>query len=358
MAIRTIRPGVMGSAGTVLVLTVNGGGTFTLSHSSTTSSGMAENVATGTLEAQVGTILGISASNVHATKAMRPEGFVFTITFDPSVNPTLAAAITTNGAGLTAQNEVQQVDVVNANGGTFVLTFGGQGTAPINYNADPTSGSDSVRAKLVALSSIGGSGVTVSGSSGHYTITFGGGTLAGTNVGDLAPDASQLTGALTNGNLASSATFTVSITNGSAIISSITLDGVASVTQSTTQDGGRGIGVGTPTPGAPDEVQTVSGFTTAFTLSFGGFTTASIATTATAATVQAALEALSSIGAGNVLVTGGSGSYTVKFRHTLGGTNVAQMTTSSGTVATTTQGATGGSEPRRSPSAPRAAASR
>jgi YD repeat-containing protein len=44
-----------------------------------------------------------------------------------------------------------------------------------------------------------------------------------------------------------------------------------------------------------------------FTLSFGGQTTAAIAYNATAATVQAALQALSTIGAGNVLVAGGAG---------------------------------------------------
>lgn len=101
-----------------------------------------------------------------------------------------------------------------------------------------------------------------------------------------------------------------------------------------------------------DEVQTVteggSGLTS-FTLTYSGQTTGSIAAAATAATVQAALEALSNIGAGNVSVTGSAGGpYTVSFQGTLADTNVAQMTatptggTGTVTVATQTGGGTEG----------------
>ncbi|MFI2664873.1 hypothetical protein [Micromonospora carbonacea] len=101
-----------------------------------------------------------------------------------------------------------------------------------------------------------------------------------------------------------------------------------------------------------DEVQTItqggSGLTS-YTLTYSGQTTASIAQAATAAQVQAALEALSNIGAGNVLVTGSPGGpYTVTFQGALADTNVAQMTstptggTGTVTVATTTGGGTEG----------------
>lgn len=100
-----------------------------------------------------------------------------------------------------------------------------------------------------------------------------------------------------------------------------------------------------------NEVQTVteggSGLTS-FTLTYSGQTTGSIAAAATAATVQAALEALSNVGAGNVAVGGAtSGPYTVTFVGALGSTNVAQMTATptggSGTVtvATLTPGVAG-----------------
>lgn len=99
-----------------------------------------------------------------------------------------------------------------------------------------------------------------------------------------------------------------------------------------------------------DEVQTLteggSGLTS-FTITWNGQTTASIDDDATAADVQAALEALSNIGVGDVVVTGGplaTGPFTVTFTGALADTNVAAMTTTptggTGTVvvATTTAG--------------------
>jgi hypothetical protein len=103
-----------------------------------------------------------------------------------------------------------------------------------------------------------------------------------------------------------------------------------------------------------DEVQTVTlgagntGGT--FTITFGAQTTSALAFNATAAQVQTALEALSSIGVNNVLVTGSAGGpYTLTFRNALGRTNVAQVTatpsltggTNTATPATVTQGSAG-----------------
>lgn len=94
---------------------------------------------------------------------------------------------------------------------------------------------------------------------------------------------------------------------------------------------------------AHDELQTVTltGGPTGgdFTLTFGGDTTAAIAYNAAASVVQAALEALASIGAGNVLVTGSAGGpWTVRFTASLGQADQAQMTADGG-------GLTGGSSP-------------
>jgi len=113
-----------------------------------------------------------------------------------------------------------------------------------------------------------------------------------------------------------------------------------------------------PYSGTTEEVQsvTVTGGPTGgtFTLTFVGQTTAAIAYNATAAAVQTALQALSSIGAGNVAVTGNAGGpYSVTFIGTLANTDVAQMTASGAgltggtspgvTVATTTAGGADGS---------------
>ncbi|GIF08665.1 hypothetical protein [Actinoplanes siamensis] len=120
-----------------------------------------------------------------------------------------------------------------------------------------------------------------------------------------------------------------------------------------------------PYGGSAEEVQTVTvtGGPTGgtYTLTFGGQTTAGIPYNATAAQVRTALEALSTIGAGNVATSGGphpGTPITVTFQGTLANTNVAQMTASGAsltggttpavTVATATGGGTdlgaGGSE--------------
>lgn len=115
-----------------------------------------------------------------------------------------------------------------------------------------------------------------------------------------------------------------------------------------TATAGANFGLGGTYGGTTDEVQTVtvggSGLTS-FTLTFSGQTTAAIAAAATAAQVQTALEALSNIGVGDVVVTGNAGGpWTVTFAGALADTDVAQMTSTptggSGTVtvATTTAG--------------------
>lgn len=97
--------------------------------------------------------------------------------------------------------------------------------------------------------------------------------------------------------------------------------------------------------GGTDEVQTVTitGTPTGgtFTLTFRGVTSAGIAYNASAAVVRAALEAMSTIGVGNVNVGGGPGPgtpWTVTFINTLGRQNVPQMTASAA-------GLTGGTSP-------------
>ncbi|RBO87032.1 head decoration protein [Nocardia puris] len=85
------------------------------------------------------------------------------------------------------------------------------------------------------------------------------------------------------------------------------------------------------TAAGTNEVQTltISGSPTGgtFTATFGGETTDDIAHNASAATVEDELEGLSTIGAGNVTVTGSAGGpYTVTFINALGQRNVAQLT--------------------------------
>jgi RHS repeat-associated protein len=84
-------------------------------------------------------------------------------------------------------NETQVVTISDASGGTFTLSFGGQTTAAIAWNADAAT----VDAALEALSTI--DTVSVSGSAGGpWTVAFTG-THAGQDVASLATDGSGLT---------------------------------------------------------------------------------------------------------------------------------------------------------------------
>jgi hypothetical protein len=116
ISLDVIRPGA-GSVGTVQILTVNaGGGTFSLGGVS----GIAYNVDKTTL---INDINGINAAyNVQVdVDTHQQAGTIYTITFAIAG----VAALSVDGSSLTARNEVQQVNVVNADAGNFTLTFGG-----------------------------------------------------------------------------------------------------------------------------------------------------------------------------------------------------------------------------------------
>lgn len=203
----------------------------------------------------------------------------------------------------------------NPGGGSFTLTYDGQTTIPIAYNATAAQ----VESALEALPSIGNGNVSVDGQAGGpYTITF---------TGQLG---AQDVGAVTaNGSALSNPSPTILVATPTA--------GVAAVNavQTVTISGG-------PTGGT-------------FTLTLNGQTTAALPYNATAAALQTALQSLPSIGAGNATVTGDDGGpYTVTFVGGMGGQVVAQMTAddsglTGGTapavaVATTTAGVSGVNE--------------
>lgn len=105
---------------------------------------------------------------------------------DPSVIPTVQAAL----------DEVQTVTITGSpTGGTFTLTFGGQTTAGIAYNAAASA----VQTALQALSSIGSNNCTVTGSAGGpYTVTFIG-ALANASQALMTANGASLTGGTSPG---------------------------------------------------------------------------------------------------------------------------------------------------------------
>jgi len=98
--------------------------------------------------------------------------------------------------GTAGTNEVQTVTITGEpTGGDFTLTYSGQTTAAIAFDATAAT----VQTRLRALSTIGGSNVNVTGNAGGpYTVTFVG-ALGNTNVAQISATATGLTGGTTPG---------------------------------------------------------------------------------------------------------------------------------------------------------------
>ncbi|MEX2188761.1 MAG: hypothetical protein WD875_18270 [Pirellulales bacterium] len=206
------------------------------------------------------------------------------------VNSTLAGGGAASVSETFGASETQTITAIPpATGGTFTLSFLGETTTPIAYNATPAT----VRGALAALPGIGGlSNVAVSSTNaagGPYDVRFTG-ALAGTDVAAISANATNLSGAF----LAAS-----------AIQTSLNTAGV-------------------------NERQTISlpaatGGT--FLAAYGGKITGPIAfnaanLAATASSIQSAMEGLSSVGVGNVAVTSlGGNQFRVEFRGPLSARN-------------------------------------
>ncbi|HEY2542049.1 MAG TPA: hypothetical protein VGH92_03255, partial [Gaiellaceae bacterium] len=258
------------------------------------------------------TTIGAASGTLNDKNA---EGAVYTIEWAP--NATAVALVTVDGTALTNRNEVQEIDVKNADNGTFGLSFGTNALTPFNelaWNANPT-GSDAT----TAFNTLFGSGnYSVDGSStaGHYVIDFQG-SNASKDVGVIGvTDTSKLVGAMTDGNV-TGANFSVTVTNEPAVETEISQD--AAVSATTVTDG----------TSTTNEVQqlVIKASSGTYTLSFGGQTTAALAFNANAATIQTALAGLSTIGSGNIAVSPQSLgiAFLITFQGTLGNKNVNQL---------------------------------
>lgn len=140
--------------------------------------------------------------------------------------------------GFAGTDEVQTVTITGApTGGSFTLTYDGQTTAPIAYNATAAQ----VRSALAALDTLDANDITVTGS-GPYVVTFGGSDLAGTNVAQMTSTGS-FTGGTTPG-------VTVATTTGGD--GAVTVNGVAIPSQ--TYDNAA---PGGAIPGFPDKIDSL-----------------------------------------------------------------------------------------------------
>lgn len=182
-------------------------------------------------------------------------------------------AVTTSIGSGNNEKQVITLGGTAATGGTFTLTYNDETTTPIAYNASAAT----VQSALEGLASYSSGDFTVTGSvAGPWTVEFTG-VLAGTNVSIMTIDVSGLTGGVNE---------------------------VQTITSPSNPTGGT------------------------FTLTFNGETTAAIAHNANAATIEAALEALSSIPSGSVSCSSGSlpgTDVTVTFQDELASLDVSQL---------------------------------
>lgn len=275
------------------------GGTFTLAFGGQATSALAYNATAAVVQAALEALVTIGTGNVSVTACRR----VWTLT-----------------------------ESAGTDGGTFGLeiTAGGVTTRVTGLAYDIAS-TTTLDAALEALSNVGTGGVAVTGSAGGpYTLTFAAslGDVLVRVVDDLTTDGGVFEGGIA-ADYKAQGTYLVTFQNALGY-----RDVAALVSAAGSLTGGAGtatVAVVTAGSGYADEQQTitrsgtVSGGT--YTLSFGGYTTSAIAYDATAATVQAALEALASIGKGGVTVTGAPDTtLRVTFGGSLAGTNVAAMT--------------------------------
>lgn len=270
----------------------------------------------------LGDIAGVQTTGSFAMAADLSAGLTFGFDLSPSQKIELAPTTYSNTAEVSVErpegattNKVQIVIVRNATSGQFKLAFDSVETTPIAFNA-PATGVGSVEAALEALAAIDDVTVvrTEVGNHRFYVVTFntpGDPAALLTAVSAQAPD-TPLAGPVDDGRLSSDAHFDVKLFNKPTVVTLTTQEGVA----------------GAPGTNETQRVTLVNATGGTFTLTFADQTTTTIAFNAPATgvgSVQAALEALSNIGMGDVAVVKVGTSYLITFQGALAATNVAKV---------------------------------
>ncbi len=189
--VATTRPGSNGQTGINEVQTVRinqSNGQFRLRYNGQWTDEIDYNASAGTVESELIELRGIRNGDIAVTKSPSNGAGTYTITFQGTLAATNVPQITGdrswgNGSDPTTltptqgvpagrgQDEVQTVQVTQ-NGGTFTLTFNGQTTDPIPYDASANTVEDA----LTDLNNIRGNDVNVTKNPwngvGTYTITF------------------------------------------------------------------------------------------------------------------------------------------------------------------------------------------
>lgn len=185
-----------------------GGGTFTLTYGGNTSSSLAYNASASLVEKELSALV---TGETNPCTVSGPDGGPWRVKFGGSMAGRNALSITGTSSlsgskvatsriqlAESPENERQRVTLKGSpSGGTFTLTFGGQTTGAIPYNAS----ADVVQAALEALSSVSWGNVLVSSRlpGGPFDVEFIG-SLAAANQGAITAS-SSLTGSGTSANV-------------------------------------------------------------------------------------------------------------------------------------------------------------
>lgn len=159
----------------VLTLTNNPtGGTYTLSYGGQTTVEIAHNASAAVIQSSLVALSTIGAGNATVVPAQDVTNTVIPNKFNVTLGVTTStltgnATNLVNATASTVEVDGNTVTLTNApTGGTYILTFGAQSTAPLAHNASTST----VQSALAGLSNVGSGNVTVTGSAISYTVTF------------------------------------------------------------------------------------------------------------------------------------------------------------------------------------------
>jgi hypothetical protein len=176
-------------------------GTYTLTFDGQTTAPIAPSASATEVEAALNALSSIGAAGGSVTVTGGPGNccgsFPYVIEFGGSLTGEDASSISIDDSALDGSVGRRGGLTVRAGAGTYTLTFSGQTTSPVAFDAEAVE----VEAALNGLSSIGGAGgsVSVSGGPGNatgsqrYRISFGG-ALEGEAPSNIVPTADQLEG--------------------------------------------------------------------------------------------------------------------------------------------------------------------
>lgn len=217
--------------------------------------------------------------------------------------------------------------------GTWTITHSGNTTSALNYNATAAE----VETALEALASISGVAVTKFTDSNGYRIVWdavGAQTDLTADTTGLFPTTSAFIEEAVAGDGSTKEVVVIAMeTDPAAYVELSTALDTAAVTVTQIQTG-----VSSTTPEIQSYEFDPKPYDGSYTITIDGETTAALNWDATTSEIKAAIEALASIGAGNVTVTGGFADYTVTFDDSLGDVGAMTVSVSSLTVPTGRKG--------------------